>query len=60
MNLSENTSADPADWPPMRVGEGWDTHVFVPGRPLILGGVRVPHTHGLAGHWSLCVSLSPK
>ena len=34
----------------MRVGEGWDTHALVPGRPLILGGVRVPHTHGLAGH----------
>ena len=50
MNLPENTSADPADLPPMRVGEGWDTHALVPGRPLILGGVRVPHTHGLAGH----------
>ena len=50
MNLPENTSAAPADWPPMRVGEGWDTHALVPGRPLILGGVRVPHTHGLAGH----------
>ena len=50
MNLPENTSAAPADLPPMRVGEGWDTHALVPGRPLILGGVRVPHTHGLAGH----------
>ena len=50
MNLPENTSAAPADWPPMRVGEGWDTHALVPGRPLILGGVHVPHTHGLAGH----------
>ena len=50
MNLPENTSAAPADLPPMRVGEGWDTHALVPGRPLILGDVRVPHTHGLAGH----------
>jgi 2-C-methyl-D-erythritol 2,4-cyclodiphosphate synthase len=34
----------------LRIGEGWDTHALVPGRPLVLGGVTVPHTHGLAGH----------
>ena len=34
----------------MRVGEGWDTHQLVEGRPLMLGGVRVPHSHGLLGH----------
>lgn len=34
----------------MRVGEGWDTHQLVAGRPLVLGGVTVPHTHGLLGH----------
>jgi 2-C-methyl-D-erythritol 2,4-cyclodiphosphate synthase len=34
----------------MRVGEGWDTHALVPGRPLILGGVRIEHSHGLLGH----------
>lgn len=34
----------------MRVGEGWDTHALVAGRALVLGGVTVPHTHGLAGH----------
>ena len=34
----------------LRVGEGWDTHALVPGRPLILGGVTIPHTHGLLGH----------
>jgi 2-C-methyl-D-erythritol 2,4-cyclodiphosphate synthase len=33
-----------------RVGEGWDIHALVAGRPLMLGGVRVPHTHGLLGH----------
>ena len=33
-----------------RVGEGWDIHALVAGRPLVLGGVVVPHTHGLAGH----------
>jgi len=34
----------------MRVGEGWDTHALVTGRPLILGGVNIPHSHGLQGH----------
>ncbi len=37
-------------WPALRVGEGWDTHRLVAGRPLILGGVTIPHTHGLLGH----------
>lgn len=34
----------------LRIGEGWDTHRLVPGRPLVLGGVTVPHSHGLLGH----------
>jgi 2-C-methyl-D-erythritol 2,4-cyclodiphosphate synthase len=34
----------------MRVGFGYDVHAFVEDRPLVLGGVRVPHTHGLLGH----------
>lgn len=33
-----------------RVGLGHDRHRLVPGRPLILGGVRIEHTHGLDGH----------
>jgi 2-C-methyl-D-erythritol 2,4-cyclodiphosphate synthase len=33
-----------------RIGEGWDTHALVAGRPLILGGVRIEHSHGLLGH----------
>lgn len=33
-----------------RVGSGHDTHRLVDGRPLILGGVRVEHHRGLAGH----------
>lgn len=33
-----------------RIGEGWDIHVLVPGRPLILGGVEVPFDRGLLGH----------
>ncbi|MBP7132627.1 MAG: 2-C-methyl-D-erythritol 2,4-cyclodiphosphate synthase [Aquabacterium sp.] len=36
--------------PALRVGEGWDTHALVLDRPLILGGVTIPHTHGLLGH----------
>jgi 2-C-methyl-D-erythritol 2,4-cyclodiphosphate synthase len=35
---------------PFRIGEGWDTHALVEGRPLILGGVTIAHTHGLLGH----------
>jgi 2-C-methyl-D-erythritol 2,4-cyclodiphosphate synthase len=34
----------------LRIGEGWDTHQLVVGRPLVLGGVTVPHSHGLLGH----------
>lgn len=37
-------------FPPIRVGEGWDVHALVPGRKLMLGGVQIPHTHGLLGH----------
>jgi 2-C-methyl-D-erythritol 2,4-cyclodiphosphate synthase len=33
-----------------RIGEGWDTHALVAGRRLVLGGVEVPHSHGLLGH----------
>jgi 2-C-methyl-D-erythritol 2,4-cyclodiphosphate synthase len=36
--------------PQLRVGQGWDTHALVTGRPLILGGVLIEHTHGLMGH----------
>jgi len=34
----------------VRVGHGFDVHRLVPGRPLILGGVTVPHDRGLDGH----------
>jgi 2-C-methyl-D-erythritol 2,4-cyclodiphosphate synthase len=34
----------------IRVGEGWDTHALVEGRPLMLGGVHVPYEKGLLGH----------
>ena len=35
---------------PFRMGEGWDVHALVEGRPLIIGGVHIDHTHGLLGH----------
>ena len=34
----------------LRIGEGWDSHALVAGRPLVLGGVTIPHSHGLLGH----------
>lgn len=34
----------------MRVGHGYDVHRFVPGRDLIIGGVKIPYEQGLLGH----------
>lgn len=34
----------------MRVGSGLDVHALTPGRPLIIGGVKIAHETGLAGH----------
>jgi len=34
----------------VRIGIGYDQHAFVDGRPLVLGGVMVPHPRGLRGH----------
>ena len=33
-----------------RIGQGFDVHALVEGRPLILGGVTLAHSHGLKGH----------
>ncbi len=33
-----------------RIGQGFDVHALVEGRPLVLGGVTIAHTHGLQGH----------
>ncbi len=35
---------------PFRIGQGFDVHALVPGRPLIIGGVMIPHDRGLLGH----------
>ena len=34
----------------LRVGFGYDVHQLTPGRPLMLGGIQIDHTHGLLGH----------
>ncbi len=34
----------------IRIGIGYDVHGFAEGRALMLGGVAIPHSHGLAGH----------
>ena len=34
----------------VHVGIGYDVHALVQGRRLVLGGVEIPHTHGLDGH----------
>lgn len=39
-----------ANLPPFRIGQGYDCHVLVEGRKLILGGVEIPHKTGLLGH----------
>ena len=33
-----------------RVGQGFDVHAFEEGRPLIIGGITIPHEKGLVGH----------
>lgn len=35
---------------PFRIGQGFDVHALVEGRPLIIGGVTIPHDKGLLGH----------
>jgi 2-C-methyl-D-erythritol 2,4-cyclodiphosphate synthase len=34
----------------VRIGHGFDTHALVAGRPLVLGGIVIPHERGLEGH----------
>ena len=44
---SAKSEAEPMEW---RSGTGFDVHGFIEGRPLILGGVRIPFDRGLSGH----------
>lgn len=54
--MAEAFFADQA-LPALRVGQGYDVHRLVEGRPLILCGVTVPHTLGLLGHSDADVAL---
>jgi 2-C-methyl-D-erythritol 2,4-cyclodiphosphate synthase len=44
----QRLSAEPAE--SVRIGIGYDIHRLVPDRPLVLGGVTIPHARGLEGH----------
>ena len=48
--LAEAVAAERSGRQMQRVGFGYDVHQFVAGRPLMLGGVEVPHDRGLEGH----------
>ena len=50
MTLPETAPPSMTAVPRFRIGEGWDTHALVAGRPLIIGGVHVPYERGLLGH----------
>jgi 2-C-methyl-D-erythritol 4-phosphate cytidylyltransferase/2-C-methyl-D-erythritol 2,4-cyclodiphosphate synthase len=45
------------DVPPVRVGTGYDVHRLAEGEELWLGGILIPHTHGLAGHSDADVAI---
>lgn len=49
-DLAEANAGALAALPDIRVGFGFDVHQFGPGSEVWLGGVAIPHTHGLAGH----------
>ncbi len=48
--LAEAVAAERSCRRMQRVGFGYDVHQFVAGRPLMLGGIEVPHDRGLEGH----------
>ena len=49
--LAERLLGLPAHAPPaLRIGNGYDLHRLVPGRPLVVGGVTIPFPKGLQGH----------
>jgi 2-C-methyl-D-erythritol 4-phosphate cytidylyltransferase/2-C-methyl-D-erythritol 2,4-cyclodiphosphate synthase len=50
LELAERLLAGSPSAPAIRIGNGYDLHRLVDGRPLILGGVRIPFDKGLLGH----------
>lgn len=57
MSMAEALLADSPALPSLRIGQGYDVHRLVEGRPLILCGVTVPHHLGLDGHSDADVAL---
>lgn len=49
MKTEHSTHPPPAPLP-FRIGQGFDVHALVSGRPLIIGGVTIPYDKGLLGH----------
>lgn len=47
LSLAEKLLSGTVEW---RTGHGYDVHPLVPGRPLVLGGIRIPSSLGLEGH----------
>ena len=50
LTMAEHLTTGSAPVPALRIGNGYDLHRLVPGRPLILGGVRIPFEKGLEAH----------
>jgi 2-C-methyl-D-erythritol 4-phosphate cytidylyltransferase/2-C-methyl-D-erythritol 2,4-cyclodiphosphate synthase len=50
LTMAEHLTTGSARTPALRIGNGYDLHRLVPGRPLILGGVRIPFEKGLDAH----------
>jgi 2-C-methyl-D-erythritol 4-phosphate cytidylyltransferase / 2-C-methyl-D-erythritol 2,4-cyclodiphosphate synthase len=50
LTMAEHFTTGLAQVPALRIGNGYDLHRLVPGRPLILGGVRIPFDKGLEAH----------
>ena len=48
--MGEKLLSDPQPIGGLRIGLGYDVHALVPGRPLVLGGITIPHESGPAGH----------
>jgi 2-C-methyl-D-erythritol 4-phosphate cytidylyltransferase/2-C-methyl-D-erythritol 2,4-cyclodiphosphate synthase len=50
LEMAERLLGGSSGAPAMRIGNGYDLHRLVGGRPLVLGGVRIPFDKGLLGH----------
>jgi 2-C-methyl-D-erythritol 4-phosphate cytidylyltransferase/2-C-methyl-D-erythritol 2,4-cyclodiphosphate synthase len=50
LTIAEHFAAGLTQAPALRIGNGYDLHRLVPGRPLILGGARIPFEKGLEAH----------